>query len=153
MRQRVLIALAATVGLVVSGFVVSATAATSPPATRYAVAVVKATNAQRVGHHRAKVGFDACLKRLATAQAARMARQGRLSHQSMTAALRTCRLRAVAENVGTCFRSGTALVNSGWMNSTPHRTNLLNGRYHRMAVTARWGNGCWWVAQVFGTRR
>ena len=96
MQRRVVLSLALVCTLVLGGLAAATTAsATTRPATRYALAAIHATNAQRGGHHLRTLTFDQCLKRLATRQAARMARQRALSHQSMTAALRTCHLHAV----------------------------------------------------------
>jgi uncharacterized protein YkwD len=148
-----MLALTVAAALVVSGTGALEASASTSPATNYAVAVIKATNAQRSAHHVATARYDSCLKRLATAQASRMARAGRLSHQSLSHALRTCNLRTVGENVGGCFRSGTKLVNVGWMKSPAHRAILLNRHFHRMGVSARYAHGCWWVSQVFGTHR
>jgi uncharacterized protein YkwD len=133
-------------------FTSTSAAAGTRPATRYALAAIHATNAQRAAHHLPTLKFDRCLKRLATRQAARMARQRHLSHQSLRAALRTCHLRTVGENVAQGFPSGSAVVNVGWMNSPPHRANILHRGYRLMAITAKKAHGRWWVAQVFGAR-
>jgi uncharacterized protein YkwD len=153
MQRRVVLSLALVCTLVLGGLAAATTAsATTRPATRYALAAIHATNAQRSAHHLRTLTFDRCLKRLATRQAARMARQRALSHQSMTAALRTCHLHAVGENVAQGFRSGAAVVNTGWMHSAPHRANILEPRFRIMAITAKKAHGRWWVAQVFGAR-
>ena len=153
--RRVILAVVVGCSVVLGGTVgtpaTAATAATKP-ATRYALAAIHATNAQRTAHHLQPLKFDRCLKRLATRQAARMARQNRLSHQSLTVAMRRCNLHAVGENVAAGFPSGTAVVNVGWMNSPPHRANILDAGFRLMAITAKKAHGRWWVAQVFGTR-
>jgi uncharacterized protein YkwD len=152
-KRRLVLGLVLVCALALGGVAAVTTAsATTRPATRYALAAIHATNAQRSAHHLRTLAFDPCLKKLATRQAARMARQRALSHQSLTAALRTCHLRAVGENVAQGFRSGTAVVDDGWMNSPPHRANILTPGFRIMAITAKKAHGRWWVAQVFGAR-
>lgn len=143
------LALALVAALVATGATASAS---TRPATRYALDAIHATNSQRTAHHLGTLRFDRCLKRLANRQAARMAREQQLSHQSMTGGLRTCHLHGIGENVAQGFSTGAAVVNVGWMNSAPHRANILTARFRLMAVSATYAHGRWWVSQVFGTR-
>ncbi|GAA4697025.1 CAP domain-containing protein [Nocardioides conyzicola] len=123
------------------------------PADRYADAAFRATNAQRADHDRRELREAACLTRYAEKWARHMARHGRLVHQDLQPVAARCHLSWVGENIATGFRSGTAVVNRGWMHSAGHRENILRPQYRLMGIGARRdGHGRWWVSQVFGRR-
>lgn len=119
----------------------------------YAVAAVRATNAQRDVHDRRTLRTDRCLTRFAVAQAMRMAAQRRMFHQPLQPPLRRCGLVRVGENVAAGYPTGRAVVRRGWMHSPPHRANILDRRYRLIAVGAvRGPDGRWYVSQLFGRR-
>lgn len=130
----------------------SAQAAT--PEQEYAAAAFKATNKQRTQRDLAPYKQSSCLQPYATKQAKKMARQRHISHQNLDAVMRACGLSNAGENVAYGFTSGKSVVNDGWMNSAPHRANILSHRFRLMAIAARQsGDGTWYVAQVFGKKR
>lgn len=132
-------------------WLVPAQAAT--PAERYADAAFRATNAQRVDHDRRQLREAACLTRMAERWARHMARNGRMVHQALQPIAARCDLSWVGENIARGYRSGTAVVNRGWMHSEGHRANILRPQFRLMGIGAhRDRHGQWWVSQVFGRR-
>lgn len=130
-----------------------ATAATAAnPEKKYADAAHAATNQERTKRDLRALGTNACLKRFANKQAARMAKQREIFHQELGPILRRCGMRTVGENVAYGFVTGTSVVKAGWMNSAGHRANILNRAFRLEAIGARKANGTWYVAQVFGSK-
>lgn len=122
------------------------------PATNYRKQAVKATNRHRVAKHRKRLKSQACLKRMANAQARRMAKKREMFHQDLGKVMRKCSLTMAGENVAYGYSSGRQVVNQGWMHSPGHRANILRRDYRLMSVAAHQGGGRWYVAQVFGRR-
>jgi uncharacterized protein YkwD len=116
----------------------------------YEADVISYVNAERTARGKGAVTQDACLDRFAERQAAKMASQRRISHQSMSTVLISCDLELVSENVAAGYRGGKE-VTKGWMASPGHRMNILEGRSVITGVGAVKGtDGKWYVAQVFG---
>lgn len=117
----------------------------------YAHAAAAATDKARTAHDLSTLSHSDCLAHLAWAQAHRMAAQRRVFHQDMGVVLRTCDLGYAGENVAYGFRTGTSVVDDGWMKSPPHRANILSRHYRQMVIGAvRADDGRWYVSQVFG---
>ena len=122
-------------------------------AEKYARSAFKATNVNRVEHEVEKVDRHKCLRRLAVAQAKKMANREEIFHQDLGPVLTECGMRAVGENVASGFKSGKATVNQGWMKSPGHRVNILNPVYRLMGIGARKGDDDrWYVCQLFGRK-
>jgi uncharacterized protein YkwD len=112
--------------------------------------VVSGTNAERTSHELQPLSSEACVDRYAEQQAARMAAERRMYHQDLGPILRECKLRMVGENVAYGYPSGSAVM-GGWMGSSGHRANILNGSYRLLGVGAvQSSDGRWYAAQVFG---
>lgn len=122
------------------------------PATRYANTAHAATNQERTARDLAPLRKNACLKRFATKQAARMANQRRIFHQDLGPILRRCGLSTVGENVAYGYRTGRAVVRQGWMKSPGHRENILRPQFRLMGIGAKKAGGVWYTAQVFGRK-
>lgn len=122
------------------------------PATTYRKQAVRATNRHRAARHRKRLKSQACLRRMASVQAKRMARKREMFHQDLGTVMRKCGLTMAGENVAYGYTSGRQVVNQGWMRSPGHRANILNRGYRLMGVAAHRGGGRWYVAQVFGRR-
>ena len=73
--------------------------ATRHPATTYAAAAFRATNAQRVDHDRVRLKKATCLTRMAQRWARHMARTGRLVHQDLGPIAARCDVSSVGENI------------------------------------------------------
>jgi uncharacterized protein YkwD len=127
--------------------------ASATPATAYADAAFRATNAHRADQGRVQLREGACLTRLAERWAKHMARTGRLVHQDLGPIARRCEVSMVGENIAMGYSTGRVVVNRGWMHSAGHRQNILRRQYRLMGIgAARDDHGQWWVSQVFGRR-
>jgi uncharacterized protein YkwD len=125
----------------------TANAATSDTYERDVITFV---NKERTSRGKVAVKQAACLDAFAERQAAKMASQRRIFHQSMSTVLLTCDLQLVSENVAAGYAGGK-LVTQGWMRSPGHRMNILESRNRLTGVGAVKGSdGRWYVAQVFG---
>lgn len=117
----------------------------------YQNAVFVATNHARVERDRVRLRPHSCVQRYAVRQAHRMADKAQMYHQDLQPILKTCGLRAVGENVGMGYATGTDVVVLGWMRSPDHRANILRSSFRLLGVGARRSeDGTWYVAQVFG---
>ena len=138
---------------------VLAVASVTAPAQATTVAdyqrdIFSATNHQRARHDLAKFRHQDCVQRYAVRQAKRMAKQERMFHQDLGVVLDRCHLHKAGENVAYGFDLGVAVVKVGWMQSPPHRANILDPAFRLLGAGARRGdNGVWYAAQVFGQRR
>lgn len=93
-----------------------------------------------VNEERAKGGLsplvmDACLRdRAAQEWSEQMAREQRMYHQPMSEVSRKCPGSPyVGENVAMGYRDPEAVMR-GWMNSSGHRANIMNGNYKKLGV-------------------
>lgn len=146
-RQSVLAVLAA-MSVASSLWLVPAEAA--GPAAKYSHAAVKATNKQRAKHDLRRLRQDDCLQRFATRWAKRMGRGVGLQHQSLRPIMRRCDLTMAGENIAVGYPGGRTVVR-GWMNSKPHKANILRRQFRLLAIGAyRDRDGRWWSSQVFG---
>jgi uncharacterized protein YkwD len=115
--------------------------------------IFSATNHQRDRHDLRKFRHQPCVQKYAVRQAKRMAQQERMFHQDLGVVLRRCHLHKAGENVAFGFDLGIAVVDIGWMQSPPHRANILDPAFRLLGSGARRGdNGVWYAAQVFGRR-
>jgi len=124
----------------------------APSAAAYLAEVRTHTNHERTIRDRRALANSACLGRFARAQAARMAKAGRIFHTQDFAAIgRTCGLRAWGENVAQATGSDTGRgVVAMWMRSSGHKANILSTTYRHVGMGAVRRDGKWWVVQVFG---
>ena len=81
-----------------------------------------------------------------------MAATGRLEHSTLSANLPGVPWRMLGENVGYSSKTSDTLktIHNLFVNSAPHRANLLNSRFTHMGVgvaTDKYGRV--WVAEVF----
>ncbi len=147
--------LLALLGILTAGLVaVPAPAQAAPSAAKYLVEARTYTNHERTIRDRPALANSECLARFARAQAARMAKAGRIFHTQDFAAIgRTCGLRAWGENVAQAVGSDTGKgVVRMWMGSSGHKANILNTTYRHFGMGAVYRGGRWWVVQVFGRR-
>lgn len=85
----------------------------------------------------------------AQAWADKLARENSLYHSSLTAGIRT-RWCSLGENVG--YGSSIGSVEAAYMNSPPHRANILSSRYNGVGIgVARNGNRIWVVQEFIKT--
>ncbi|ANH38680.1 Cysteine-rich secretory protein family protein [Nocardioides dokdonensis FR1436] len=110
------------------------------------------TNAVRVERDLPQLRKESCVQKYAARQARRMAKQGKMFHQDLKPVLRNCSLTSVGENVAYGYSSATDVLKA-WMDSAPHRANIVKKRYRLLGVGARKSaSGTWYLAQVFGRK-
>jgi uncharacterized protein YkwD len=99
------------------------------------------------------LGFDLRLMRAARSHAANMGNLGVMSHnlQGSTPGGRAAWFGyagGVRENVAHGYGPEN-VVGTAWMNSPPHRANILSGTQN-IGIGMVWARGRWWACQVFG---
>jgi uncharacterized protein YkwD len=111
--------------------------------------VFKATNASRSGSHLAKLQLNRAMSQVARRHSLAMARAGELFHTSDVGVyLDGVEWHAWGENVG--YTPGdVASLQQAFMDSPPHRENILNGAFHQVAIGAVRVDGTLWVTVFF----
>jgi uncharacterized protein YkwD len=124
-----------------------ANAATTYPRAR----MYQATNGSRLHNGVARVNIHWTMSRLARRHSISMANKGYIFHTSNPSSfyLKGVRWSRWGENVG--VTSGTvAGIQDAFMRSPDHRSNILNRRFHRVALgTYRDPDGLLWVTVFF----
>jgi uncharacterized protein YkwD len=142
------IALLATVVMSLAVLVPSpAQAGTLTPRAR----MYKATNNSRADFGVRRVDIQDVMSRLARQHSIQMANKGYIFHTSDPAAyyLKGTSWRTWGENVGVTS-STVGSIQRAFMNSPPHRSNILNRNFRRVAVgTYRDDSGFLWVTVFF----
>lgn len=111
---------------------------------------IAATNRERSDRGIDTLRKNTCLQKLAVKQARKQAKANSMAHQPMGPIMRKCGMNQVGENVAYGLSSGQAVV-AAWMNSAPHRANILDERFTRIGFGARQSaDGTWYVSEVFG---
>ncbi|MGV3614414.1 MAG: CAP domain-containing protein [Fimbriimonas sp.] len=132
-----------------------------PPNPPAAVAEVsRLTNAAREKEGRLPLRLNDALTKAAQAHADDMAARGYFSHEGQDGSDMSDRVerigyryRGLAENIAMGQRTPKEVV-AGWLKSSGHRTNILNGEYRDLGVgTAKDKRGVIRWVQVFGTPR
>lgn len=141
----------AAVALAVVMLVPSAAPAATPAEVRYGVKTHQQVNKVRVNHDLRALKKQKCLQRFAVKQAKRMANRQRIFHQDLGKVMRACGLNFAGENVAAGTVPPKRIV-KGWMNSPPHRENILRTQFRLTGVAAKKAHGAWWVVQVFGRK-
>lgn len=113
-------------------------------AAAYEVAV--RINATRNEQGLRSLALDETLINKAQAWAEQMAANRNVSHSVLTENAGND-WRVLAENVG--WARSVAEMHALFMNSAPHRTNILNGRFTRMGTGVAEVDGQYYVVQVF----
>jgi uncharacterized protein YkwD len=148
---------AATVsaGLTVPAAVAPAQASSSARAMQasYDDRVLHFTNVERKKRGLRPLVAASCADRFASRHTQRLAAQDRMYHQSLRPVLRQCGMRTAGENLA--WRAPALAprrVVRMWMNSRPHRANILKAKFRYLGVdafrSARTGRV--YVGQVFG---
>jgi uncharacterized protein YkwD len=115
----------------------------------YAARIFALLNRERSSHGLRPFRRTACATAWAERWSSSMARSQRLRHQSIRPMMKECGGRLAAENIAYGNVSADELMRS-WMNSRPHRANILNPRLSYVGVgAARGRDGHWYAAQDF----
>jgi hypothetical protein len=141
LARRLWLTAAAVAGaLLVSLVVVPAASASS------ASSFVSLVNSSRASHGLKGYAVSSQLTSVALGQAERMAAQGRLYHNPSLASQVTG-WKYVGENVG--YGPDVSSLFQAFMNSSPHRANILDHDFTQIGVGAVTKNGTLWVSMVF----
>lgn len=116
--------------------------------------MLKATNHSRLNHDVRSVWLNREMSDLARRHSRWMANNACLCHTGnpSTYYLKGMNWHTWGENIGVTYPGGTEVqrLEQGFMNSKPHRLNILNGKFRRTAIgTARDGYGNLWVTVFF----
>jgi uncharacterized protein YkwD len=141
-RYTLLTLLTAAVLAALTGLVGVAPA--SATTTREARMIAK-INYARAAHGLPALHVSRDLTAAARTHSSSMASSSLLFHSSTLTSL--CCYRLIAENVG---EGGTlSIVHSAFMNSAPHRANILNARIGQVGVGVVAAGGELWITEVF----
>lgn len=92
------------------------------------------------------LGSHGQLDAKAQAWAERLARENRIYHSNLSSGITAC-WRSLGENVG--YGSSVAQVQAAYMNSSPHRANILNRSFDRVGVGVAYNGSRVFTVQVF----
>jgi hypothetical protein len=110
-------------------------------------AFVSDTNSARASHGLSGLSVSSDLTSVAQQHAAAMARNGSLYHNSSLGS-DVCCWSSIGENIGE--GQSESQVQNAFMNSSPHRANILSSAYTQIGVgTATDSHGTLWVDEVF----
>ena len=110
------------------------------------------TNSLRSSHGVRALKENDTLTKKAEAWAQHMASTGRLEHSTLSSGLSSLNWKSLGENVGYSSPTSNTLltIHNLFVNSAPHRANLLNSKFTHMGVgVAKDSRGRIWVAEVF----
>jgi len=117
-------------------------------------ALFDAANQERAARRLAPLKWNPALASAARAHAQKMARENTLSHQfpgemdlGTRVRLAGVRFRAVAENVAQ--GPSAASIHTQWINSPPHRANLLDPELDSIGIAVAEGQGQLFAVQDF----
>src|SRR5437899_1314226 len=128
--------------VMLAGAVVVAPAAQASTSSSF----VSGINAARAAHGFRSYAVSSDLASVALGQARRMASAQTLYHNPGLAT-QVKGWRYVGENVG--YGPDVATLMTAFMNSAPHRRNILDGQFTQVGVGAVTLNGTIWVSMVF----
>lgn len=139
------VAPALVAALIAAAPAASASTTALRPDERRARALV---NRARDDHDLASLQASASLSKTARKHSRAMANEGDLFHRDdLTAGLNGITWSLVGENVGT--GSTVRSIHRAFMNSAPHRHNILNHSFDTVGVGVVEGEGRMWVTLVF----
>ncbi|MGZ4595742.1 MAG: CAP domain-containing protein [Actinomycetes bacterium] len=144
--QRQLAAALTAIALVLAALVTGAVTARPAGASTVENVFTAKMNQARTSHGLPRYATRSDLVAVARAQAGRMASSSRLYHNpNLTRDVHNWRW--VGENVG--YGPDATLVHTAFMNSAPHRANILDHDYTEVGVGVVVRGGRVWVAEVF----
>lgn len=107
------------------------------------------TNRVRTDRGLRALTVQSCLDRRAEQWAYRLAARDNFSHQDLGDVLRDCNLSGVSENLALGYKTSRSTIRA-WMNSSGHRSNLLDSRNRKMGVGIYKGPRGYVVVQLMG---
>ncbi|MGE3808080.1 MAG: CAP domain-containing protein [Gemmataceae bacterium] len=122
--------------------------------------ILELTNKERAKEKLPPLKFNATLGKTAQGHSINMAKQLKLAHEldGKTPQDRIkeagYRYQTAGENCAVSFTLDLDKIVEGWMNSPPHRANILNPKYTEIGIAlARSDKGDYYATQVFATPR
>lgn len=103
------------------------------------LSLLQAVNAVRVSHGLPRLRVAGALQRAARSNTARMLRTGAFTHGDFAGRMARFHIRGPAgENLawGSGSYAEAGSIVAMWMNSAPHRANLLRAGFHRVGIGA-----------------
>jgi uncharacterized protein YkwD len=140
----------ATLVLLLAAVLVSSGIGTAPAhaGTGLRGEMFQLTNDDRADHDSRVLDLDAELTRYARRHSQAMADAGEIFHtENLAAKLKDKDWSAAGENVG--VGSSLSGLEAAFMDSTPHRRNILNRDFDDVAVGVAESNGNFWVTVIF----
>ena len=135
---------------------VSSTTTAFAQSNEKAQQIFNLTNQDRADHGLQPLKWDGSLASAAAAHTERMANEKSLSHQypgepdvSARAAQAGAHFQAIAEN--TAMGPNPAAVEKEWMNSTPHRTNILDPQMNQIGIAVVEKGGYLYATEDFAS--
>jgi uncharacterized protein YkwD len=132
----------------------------TPSLTKDEKAILELTNKTRAEKKLAPLSIDPLLTRAARAHSANMAKQAEMNHvldgknPSDRVKATGYVYRAIGENIARGENVTIQQIFDGWMNSKPHRDNILQSEYQEIGIAiAQNDKGEVYYTQVFGTKR
>ena len=141
---------AGAVFLLASALLLSGPLADHPAeaATTEQKTVRRLINRERADRGKRALRFKSSLNKIATRHSKRMAASGSLYHNSrLSYECRYMNWSILGENVG--VGSSVQSIHRAFMGSTPHRKNILRGKYRKVGVGIARGGGRVWLTVVF----
>jgi len=115
----------------------------------YETRLFQLLNAERSRYGLRPLARARCATGFASRWAERLANDQWLRHQSVHRVLASCEARRAAENIAMGGVTPERMIRM-WMQSRPHRANILDPRLTHVGLGARpASNGDWYAVQVF----
>jgi uncharacterized protein YkwD len=124
----------------ICAFCVIPTASARTSLSRAELSLLKTVNATRASYHLAPLRVDSALQRAARAHTAEMIRSGTFAHGAFSTRMRIFHVRGPAMGENLAWGSGSygspRSIVEMWLNSPPHRANLLRPGFRRIGIGA-----------------
>jgi uncharacterized protein YkwD len=141
----------ASIVAVSSALLLTLTAVTpASAATRPEREMFHLVNGDRRSHGIFALRWSASVTKLARQHSRRMANRRTLFHDCVTCIMQRRGWSAIGENVG--YGGTVRQLNRLFMNSPPHRANILSTRYRRVGIGIVRAHGLLWVTEIFFKR-
>lgn len=127
---------------------------TGSPSTGGAQQLFGALNAERAAAGLAPLAYDGSLEASASSWSAAMSSAGTMSHNPSVGSQIRSGWRSWGENVAYAggYADNAATIHAGWMNSPPHRANILSAGFTHVGIGyVVDAAGTAWATQVFAT--
>jgi uncharacterized protein YkwD len=111
--------------------------------------VLRLVNRARAAHHLVPLRLNVSLSLLARKHSVQMMRAGTLFHTANLTQRMLSRTQATVWGENIAMGPSLRSINTAWLNSAPHRANILNPRYRRAAIGVALYGGHYWITFDF----